>query len=160
MHSFEFFQGNVCNLKPNFNRVFTCSIGFQSESPYRQSYDYYFFRLVENNMLGTLQEDFTIDHFNIGKYQTIVIKLLIKNDTILYIYIYNKIQSLSTENNSILEFVIPNLKMYNTFSSIAICWSINTSSTIQDSIQKSDANYLSLTYFDTKMFTREFQQFA
>lgn len=64
---FFLFQKHVCNLKPNFNRVFSCSIDFQSEPPYRQSYNYYFFRLVGTNSLGTLDEDFTIDNFNIGE---------------------------------------------------------------------------------------------
>ncbi|XP_031640435.1 cytokine receptor-like [Contarinia nasturtii] len=56
---------HACRLVPNYNRKFTCTITFENEPPYRQSYDYYYFRLMGNNVFGNITEDFTIYHYNI-----------------------------------------------------------------------------------------------
>ncbi|XP_031624527.1 cytokine receptor-like [Contarinia nasturtii] len=53
-----------CRLGINYHRQFTCAITFENEPPYRQSYDYYYFRLIGVNRIGNFTEDFTIYHYN------------------------------------------------------------------------------------------------
>lgn len=64
----SFLQSIPCDLNPDFRRKYICSLRF--DNGYRQSYEYYMFRLIARNVLGNHTEDFYVNNYNIGEYYT------------------------------------------------------------------------------------------
>lgn len=63
-----------CHLTPDYNRVYICSLTFAARNDsalYRQSYEYYYFKLSSINELGNFTEQFTINHYQSGEFQNI-----------------------------------------------------------------------------------------
>lgn len=75
-----------CQLTPDYNRSYICSLTFEARNRsavYRQSYEYYYFRLVSMNRLGNHTQHFTINHYESGKFFLFAVIKLVK---LIYFY--------------------------------------------------------------------------